>query len=94
MLVIGQMAFTLVLLIGAGLFVQTLARLHAGTSGSRRGDLVMFGVNPPAIGYAERRCETASCATLFEGCRSLPVVESARRREHDLLQRRDAGTTT
>jgi predicted permease len=51
-LVVGQLAFTLVLLVGAGLFARTLARLHenVGFSSDR---LVMFGVTPPAVGYSD-----------------------------------------
>jgi len=51
-MVVGQMAFTLVLLIGAGLFIRTLAHLHdnVGFSGER---IVMFSVSPPSVGYAD-----------------------------------------
>jgi putative ABC transport system permease protein len=50
-IVVAQMAFTLVLLIGAGLFVQTLARLYAKDRGFAS-SLIMFRVEPDAIGYS------------------------------------------
>jgi hypothetical protein len=52
-IVVAQLAFTLVLLIGAGLFVQTLARLVNKDRGFETSRLVMFGVNPPALGYPD-----------------------------------------
>src|SRR5262249_56569436 len=52
MLVAGQMAFTLILLVGAGLFVQTLARLVAQGPGFPTAQLVTFGVNPRRAGYS------------------------------------------
>jgi predicted permease len=51
-IVVAQMAFTLVLLIGAGLFVQTLARLYAKDRGFASSSLIMFRVEPDAIGYS------------------------------------------
>jgi putative ABC transport system permease protein len=51
-IVVAQLAFTLVLLIGAGLFVQTLARLQTRDLGFARSQLIMFRVEPDAIGYS------------------------------------------
>jgi predicted permease len=56
MIVAGQLAFTLVLLIGSGLFVQTLTRLHANV-GFDSGNLVTVSVDPPARGYSEADAE-------------------------------------
>src|SRR5688500_15191979 len=55
-LVASQLAFTLVLLIGSGLFVQTLARLH-GNLGFDGGNLVTVSIVPPSTGYAEPDAE-------------------------------------
>ncbi|MEX2285310.1 MAG: ABC transporter permease [Gemmatimonadota bacterium] len=52
-IVVAQMAFTLILLIGAGLFVQTVARLYAKDRGFDSGRLVILSVNAPAIGYSD-----------------------------------------
>ena len=52
-IVAAQLALTLVLLVGAGLFVQTLARLHAKDRGFDSSSLLMFRRRPRAIGYSE-----------------------------------------
>jgi predicted permease len=74
-LVVGQMALTLLLLTGAGLFVQTLAHLRAqvGFDGS---GLVMFSVSPSSIGYSEQDAEEAMREVL-RGVREIPAVEHA-----------------
>ncbi len=50
-LVMGQLAFTLVLLVGAGLFVQTLARLETKGPGFSTTHLLTFGLNAQRVGY-------------------------------------------
>jgi predicted permease len=52
-IVIAQLAVTLVLLAGAGLFVQTLTRLHAKDRGFDSSTLLMFRGDPAGIGYSE-----------------------------------------
>jgi predicted permease len=52
-LVAGQLAFTLILLIAVGLFVQTLDRLQAKGPGFATSSLLMFRVDPISNGYAE-----------------------------------------
>jgi len=75
MLVVGQMAFTLLLLIGAGLFVQTLGRLHSNV-GFASGSLIMFGVDPPAMGYSEADSEKVM-REVERRLRDMPGVESS-----------------
>jgi predicted permease len=75
MLVVGQMAFTLILLIGAGLFVQTLAHLHERV-GFASNSLVLLSVNPPSLGYSDADAEQAM-RELFRRLQELPVVERA-----------------
>jgi len=74
MLVVGQMALTLLLLIGAGLFVQTLSRLHSKV-GFSSNNLLMFSLNPQAIGYAEPDAEQRM-RDVWQRLRDLPGVES------------------
>lgn len=74
-LVAGQLAFTLVLLIGSGLFVQTVTRLH-GNLGFDSGNLVTVSVDPPANGYAEPDAERVMREVL-QRLQSVPVVERA-----------------
>lgn len=52
-IVVGQMALTLILLIGAGLFVQTVSRLRERHLGFAADRLAMIGVDPGAIGYSD-----------------------------------------
>jgi predicted permease len=75
-LVMGQMAFTLILLVGAGLFVQTLARLHATGAGISTTHLLTFGINLTSTGHPPARQEQIGRA-LFTALRELPDVESA-----------------
>ncbi|MGH9162202.1 MAG: ABC transporter permease, partial [Vicinamibacteraceae bacterium] len=69
-------AFTLILLIGAGLLVQTLARLHTKGPGFDSSRLVMFYVNPLESGYTESEA-TQVIRDLLTTLQDLPVVERA-----------------
>ena len=53
-LVVCQIAVTLILLTGAGLFLQTVARLHAQAPESSD-RVVMFSLDPQSIGYPDSR---------------------------------------
>jgi predicted permease len=74
-LVAGQLAFTLVLLIGSGLFVQTLARLH-GNLGFDSDRLVTVSIDPPANGYAEPDAERVM-RDVLQRLQAMPGVERA-----------------
>jgi predicted permease len=74
LLVTGQLALALLLLVLAGLFVQTLARLQARGSGFASDRLVMFGVNPVGIGFDYDRSE-ATMREVFRRVKQLPDVE-------------------
>jgi predicted permease len=54
-LVVAQVALSLLLLIGAGLFVQSLQNLRGVDPGFRTGGLVTFGVDPSLNGYKPDR---------------------------------------
>ncbi len=75
MIVAGQMAFALILLIGAGLFVQTLAQLHERV-GFASGRLVMLSINPPSMGYSESDAERVM-RDVFRRLQEMSVVERA-----------------
>ena len=74
-LVAGQLAFTLVLLIGSGLFVQTLSRLHDNL-GFDADNLVAISLDPPANGYAAPDAERIMREVL-QRLQAVPVVERA-----------------
>jgi predicted permease len=73
LLVIGQMAFALLLLIGAGLFVQTVSRLQDRV-GFASDNLVMLTVNPYGLGYTLENAERAM-RDIDRHLRELPVLE-------------------
>lgn len=52
-LIIGQVALSLVLLIGAGLFLRTLVNLANVNTGFDKENVLLFGIDPPAVGYKE-----------------------------------------
>ena len=55
-LVVVQVALSLLLLIGAGLFVQSLKNLKGVNPGFQTENLVSFAVNPLLNGYKDERC--------------------------------------
>jgi predicted permease len=52
-LVVSQVALSLVLLIGAGLFLRTLVKLARVDTGFNKEKVLLFGIDPPAVGYKE-----------------------------------------
>jgi predicted permease len=75
-LVVGQIAFTLILLSGAGLFVQTLVRLYTKGPGLGSGRVLMFRVDPPSLAYSEADAERFM-RDLFRRLENVPGVERA-----------------
>ncbi|MGH9409248.1 MAG: ABC transporter permease [Vicinamibacterales bacterium] len=76
-LVVTQMALSLLLLVGAGLFDRTMASLHDIPLGFNRERVLLFTIRPYTIGY-----EGAAALRLFEGLRA---------RLHQLPGVRDVG---
>jgi hypothetical protein len=76
-LVIAQVAFSFLLLAGAGLFVRTLANLKQTNSGFREVDnLITFQVDPALNGYSLLRLK-AFYKQALENIRTLPGVKLA-----------------
>jgi predicted permease len=63
-LVVGQIALLMMLLVGAGLFVRTLSNLQSIPLGFNRDNLLLFELNAPQAGYPE-----ASAAAFYDGLR-------------------------
>lgn len=84
-LVVCQMAFTLILLVGAGLFVRTLAQLHVKGPGFDTSSLLMFSVDPRRTGYTDSSTRQL-IRELLPKLRQVPGVESVAVASHDLLQ--------
>ncbi|HEX5412949.1 MAG TPA: ABC transporter permease [Terriglobia bacterium] len=52
-LVVSQVALSLVLLVGAGLFLRTLITLASVDTGFSKGNVLLFAIDPAAVGYKE-----------------------------------------
>jgi predicted permease len=50
-LIVSQVALSLILLIGAGLFLRTLVNLSNVDTGFNKENVLRFGIDPPAVGY-------------------------------------------
>jgi predicted permease len=84
LLVIGQISLALVLLIGSGLFVRTLANLRAKGPGFSTTNLLMFRLEPGKAGYNAEKSKRMTFA-LLETLRARPEVESASLAVGDML---------
>jgi predicted permease len=54
-LVVLQVALSLLLLVGAGLFLRTLLNLQRGETGFNARNLLLFGIQPGLIGYKDEK---------------------------------------
>jgi predicted permease len=75
-LVVAQVALSLLLLIGAGLFVRSLRNLLAQNTGLDTTNLVAFNVDPSLNGYEPER-NRRFASRLVERIRSIPAVVDA-----------------
>ena len=83
-LVVAQLAVTMVLLVGAGLFVQTLGRLRARGDEFTARHVVLFKANPPALGYPEAEAERV-LRELLRRLADVPGVQRVAVANTDLL---------
>jgi len=90
-LMIGQLAFTLILLVGAGLFVQTLAHLYdeAVFPSSR---LLMLSVSPPTSGYSPSDADRVM-REVYQRLQEVPAVERVAAANARILSGGAASTT-
>jgi predicted permease len=75
LLVIGQVAFSMVLLIGAGLLVRTLQKAQSADVGFDSKNLIVLSMDVTPLGYDEARA-TALRAQLAERLKALPGIKS------------------
>ncbi len=73
-IVVVQVALSMLLLIGAGLFVRTLVNLNGARLGFRPDDLLLFDINPPGTRYPAGK-DVALHRVLEEKLASVPGVE-------------------
>jgi predicted permease len=75
-LVVSQVALSLLLLIGAGLFIRSLRNLMTVNPGFETTNLIVFGVDPALNGYQGVRSKQFA-KTLLERIQSTPGVTAA-----------------
>ncbi|HEY6402078.1 MAG TPA: ABC transporter permease, partial [Blastocatellia bacterium] len=85
-LVVLQVALSLLLLVGAGLFIRTLYNLQRVNLGFNQENLLLFGLNPGQGGYREERL-TQFYQRLFERLDNLPGVRAATFNSVSLISR-------
>lgn len=75
-LIVAQVAMSVVLLIGAGLFVRTLRNLNSVEVGFNRDNLLLFRVDPRLNNYKNDQIAPLY-EQMIEGLQNLPGVPSA-----------------
>lgn len=88
--VIGQVALSLVLLIGAGLFIRTLRKLETGDVGYSRADLLLLQVDPALSGYGASQQLTVM-RSLVDALGSVAGVRDVTVSENGLFTGIDSG---
>ncbi len=76
LLAVSQVALSMLLLIGAGLFTRTLRNLHARDTGYRGDDLLLVEINPRALGYQSAQLRDLY-DRLLERARAIPGIRLA-----------------
>ena len=92
LLVSAQVALSLLLLVGAGLFVRTLLRLRVVDLGFRPENVLTFQTDPSRNGYKGQRLADLY-ARLLENISAIPGVESAGMSQHGLMQGVESDST-
>lgn len=77
LLVVSEVALALVLLVGAGLLINSFARLSQIDPGFRTENLLTMNVSLPGTRYSDRDRRAAFYDQILERIKSLPGVESA-----------------
>src|SRR4051794_11810214 len=77
MLVITEVALSLILVFAAGLLAETMARLHGQNPGFRADHLLIAHVFIPPARYPDPDAITRFCDTFGERVRSVPGVVDA-----------------
>lgn len=83
-LLIGQVALSMISLIGAGLLLRTLTKLHEEDLGFARENLLITRIYPTLLGY-EGEKETALYWNVLERLNAIPGVSSASMSRMQLL---------
>jgi predicted permease len=92
LLVVVQVALSLLLLVGAGLFVRTFANLKATPLGFQPERVLLFSLDPPRALYPAERIATL-VAQIEQRVEAIPSVQSATFSTNPLLSRSSSSTT-
>jgi predicted permease len=76
-LIVSEVAFALVLTVGAGLMIQSFARARAVNPGFDPDNVVTFGLNLPAAAYADPARVKLAHQQIVQRLREIPGVVSA-----------------
>ncbi len=90
LIVIAQIALSLVLLIGAGLFLRTLLNLESVNLGYSRDNLLLIRVDGLSAGYKDQRLVTLD-QQLLDKFRNVPGVRRATFSENGLFSGTESG---
>jgi predicted permease len=91
-LVVSQFALSLLLLMGAGLFVRTLVNLQRLDLGYQREGLLMLNLDPVAAGYPGERLGTFA-EQMLERLRAVPGVTAVTLSENGLFSGTESSTS-
>ena len=83
-LVVAQVALSLLLLVGAGLFIRTLRNLQQVNTGFEAQNLLLFRVDPRLSGYQSEQINSLY-QRLFARLEAVPGVQAATFSRHPLL---------
>src|SRR5204863_4092325 len=83
-LVVAQVAISLVLLVGAGLFLRTVRNLRSVDVGFERGNLLLLPINPALNGYAADRVRNVY-TTMIDELSQVPGVRAVTASQPALL---------
>ncbi|HKH47986.1 MAG TPA: ABC transporter permease, partial [Thermoanaerobaculia bacterium] len=92
LLVVVQFALSLLLVMGAGLFLRTLQNLERLDLGYDRSSLLLLNVEPVAAGYQGARLETFP-RDLIDQLKALPGVRAVTFSENGIFSGTESGTT-
>jgi predicted permease len=76
-LITAEVVLSIVLLAGAGLLIQSVARLTAAPVGFQTARLVMLPINPPPREYAKPEQRMELYQRILDNARSLPALQDA-----------------
>jgi predicted permease len=76
-LIVAQVALSLTLLIGAGLFLRTLVNLSNVDTGFNKENVLRFGIDPPSVGYKEDLRLVSLYQQIEQRVSALPGVRAA-----------------